>query len=230
MPAPHSAATSPHALPPGLIAATRSGSGQPLGSRSLGALGRTESNTAAFLRALDLASRRPASLAPSIAARPGAIRAVRQADPGEYDSAAQARTWGGSTCSAASLTAVLRSRGIPVRIADVMRAMPGAITPELGLVSRPALVAAAERYGVAARDDVSGYDALQRATASGQPVLVDIRNSRFPQGHWIVVTSADANGLQVADSSGYDLKTMSRADFVASWSGRGIRVGAGQTS
>src|SRR5207248_6147733 len=116
--------------------------------------------------------------------------------------------WSGSTCSAASLTAVLRSRGASVRIADVMRAMPGGITPELGLVSRPALVAAANKFGLNARDDVTSYEALQRATASGQPVLVDIRSARFPAGHWIAVTGADASGLQIADSSGYDMKSM----------------------
>src|SRR5438445_410790 len=174
---------------------------RPMPTRARPLAPQTQTSTATFLRALDLASRRSAPQAVQTVGltttRPTSIRAIRQSDPREYESAAQARTWGGSTCSAASLTAVLRSRGIPARIADVMRAMPGAITPELGLVSRPGLVAAANRFGVAARDDVAGYDALQRATASGQPVLVDIRNSRFPPGHWIVVTSADANGLQV---------------------------------
>ena len=110
------------------------------------------------------------------------------------------------------------------KVADVMRAMPGGITPELGLVSRPALVAAANKFGLNARDDVTSYEALQRATASGQPVLVDIRSARFPAGHWIAVTGADASGLQIADSSGYDMKSMSRGDFLASWSGRGIRM------
>jgi len=200
---------------------------RPMATRARGAAPRTQTGTAAFLRALDIASRRSSSPMQWTAASQTPIRAIRQSDQREYDSAAEARTWGGSTCSAASLTAVLRSRGIPARIADVMRAMPGAITPELGLVSRPALVSAAGKFGLAARDDVSGYDALQRATTSGEPVLVDIRNSRFPQGHWIVVTGADANGVQIADSSGYDMKSMSRSDLVSSWSGKGIRIGAG---
>ena len=52
----------------------------------------------------------------------------------------------------------------------------------------------------------------------------DIRSARFPAGHWIAVTGADASGLQIADSSGYDMKSMSRGDFLASWSGRGIRM------
>lgn len=142
----------------------------------------------------------------------------------EYDSPAQARTWGGSTCSAASLCAVLRSRGVPARIADVMRAMPGGLTPELGLVSRPALSAAASRFGLATRDDVAGYESLQQAAAAGQPVLVDLRNSRFPEGHWLVVTGADSRGASVVDSSGYALSFVPKEEFLASWSGRGIRV------
>jgi Peptidase_C39 like family len=206
---------------------------RPLTTRTQSAAPRSQTSTAAFLRALDIASRRPAGRAAPMrvaATRQTPVRAIRQSDPREYESAAQARTWGGSTCSAASLTAVLRSRGIPARIVDVMRAMPNAITPELGLISRPALVTAARQFGLAAADDVTSYDALQRATASGQPVLVDIRNSRFPQGHWIVVTAADANGLEIADSSGYDLKSLSRGEFVSSWSGKGIRIGSGPTA
>jgi hypothetical protein len=205
---------------------------RPLTTRLPSRVSQQQQTTAAFLRALDIASRRPSVLTThpvqAIGSKPAPIRPVRQSDPREYESAAQARTWGGSTCSAASLTAVLRSRGIPVKIADVMRAMPGGMTPELGLVSRPSLVSAARQFGLAASDDVRGYDALQHATASGQPVLVDIRNSRFPQGHWIVVTASDATGVDVVDSSGYDIKSMSRGEFLASWSGRGIRVGSGQ--
>lgn len=203
---------------------------RPLATRVRGGSPQPQKSTGAFLRALDIASRRPTAQSMQTmqwtAARQGPIRAVRQSDPREYESAAQAKTWGGSTCSAASLTAVLRSRGIPVKIADVMRAMPGGMTPELGLVSRPSLVSAARQFGLAASDDVQGYDAFQRATASGQPVLVDIRNSRFPQGHWIVVTASHANGVEVVDSSGYDTKSISRSEFLASWSGKGIRVGA----
>jgi uncharacterized protein YvpB len=160
----------------------------------------------------------------------GPVQHINQMDPREYDSAEQARVWGGSTCSAASLTMVLRSRGLDVKIADVMKAMPGAITPQLGLVSRPGLVAAAQKFGLGARDDVVGYDALQQATAAGQTVLVDVTNKRFPEGHWIVVTGADSQGVTIADSSGYRLTSLSRAEFQAAWSGKGIRLAGGPTS
>lgn len=152
------------------------------------------------------------------------IRGFDQTSVGEYESVAQARAWGYSTCSAASLTAVLRAAGQDVRIADVMKAMPGGITIKLGLVSRPSLVNAARQFGAEAADDVSGYEALRQATENGQPVLVDIRNGRFPEGHWIVVTGVDEQGVRVADSSRYDLTTIPRGEFLRSWSGKGIRI------
>jgi len=152
------------------------------------------------------------------------IKGFDQTSTAEYENPAQARAWGSSTCSAASLTAVLRAAGKDVRIADVMKAMPGGMTIQLGLVSRPSLVNAANQFGAKATDDVNSYEGLDQATENGQPVLVDIRNSRFPEGHWIVVTGADENGVQVADSSRYDLKSIPRGEFMRSWSGRGIRL------
>lgn len=154
----------------------------------------------------------------------GAIRGIDQTSVAEYESVEQARRWGGSSCSAAALAAVLRGRGVPVRIADVLRAMGGSITPELGLVSRPGLVAAARRFGLDARDDVTSFEALARATASGQPVLADVTSRRFPEGHWLVVLGIDGDQVRVADSSGYDLRSIPRDEFLATWSGRGIRI------
>jgi uncharacterized protein YvpB len=152
------------------------------------------------------------------------IKGSDQTAASEYDNSAQARAWGYSTCSAASLTAVLRAAGQNVKIADVMKAMPGGMTIALGLVSRPALVNAANQFGAKATDDVTSYDALKQATDNGQPVLVDIRSPKFPEGHWIVVTGVDDNGIRTADSSRYNMTSMSRSDFTRSWSGRGIRL------
>jgi hypothetical protein len=152
------------------------------------------------------------------------IKGFDQTSVGEYESAAQARAWGHSTCSAASLTAVLRAAGQDVKIADVMKAMPGGMTIKLGLVSRPSLVNAANQFGARAADDVKGYEALKEATDAGQPVLVSIRNGKFPEGHWIVVTGVDADGIRCADSSRYDMTSMSRAEFTRSWDSRGIRL------
>jgi hypothetical protein len=152
------------------------------------------------------------------------IKGFDQTSVGEYDSVAQARAWGYSTCSAASLTAVLRAAGQDVRIADVMKEMPGGMTIQLGLVSRPSLVNAANQFGASATDDVRSYEALKAATDKGQPVLVDIRNGKFPEGHWIVVTGVDENGVRCADSSRYDLTSIPRGEFQRSWSSRGIRI------
>jgi hypothetical protein len=227
--------------------------------RSRGALPRAQARAGAFSQALQTATLRAAPPAshPGAAGRPsdgtwrlasagagrtaaaprtasagaaGRVQRIDQTDAREYDSAAQARLWGGSTCSATALTAVLRSRGSSASIADVMRAMPGGITVERGLVSRPALVNAAAKFGLHAQDNVTSYDALQQATAAGQPVLVDVTNGRFPEGHWLVVTGADARGVAIVDSSGYRLTSMSRDEFLAAWSKRGIRIMNGPQS
>lgn len=152
------------------------------------------------------------------------IKGSDQTKVDEYESVAQARAWGYSTCSAAALTAVIRATGQDVKISDVMKEMPGGMTIQLGLVSRPSLVNAATKFGAKATDDVTSYDALKQATENGQPVLVDIRNGKFPEGHWIVVTGVDENGVQVADSSRYDMKTMPKGEFMRSWSSRGVRL------
>ncbi|MCC7370920.1 MAG: C39 family peptidase [Chloroflexi bacterium] len=152
------------------------------------------------------------------------IKGSDQTKADEYENAAQARAWGYSTCSAASLTAVLRAAGQDVKIADVMREMPGGMTIKLGLVSRPSLVNAANHFGAKATDDVTSYESLKAATDSGQPVLVDIRNGKFPEGHWIVVTGVDESGIRCADSSRYDLTTIPKGEFMRSWSSRGIRL------
>lgn len=152
------------------------------------------------------------------------IKGFDQTRVDQYESAAQARAWGYSTCSAAALTAVIKATGQDVKVSDVMKEMPGGMTIKLGLVSRPSLVNAAEKFGAKATDDVTNYEALKQATENGQPVLVDIRNSKFPDGHWIVVTGVDDNGIQVADSSRYDMTTMPKGEFMRSWSSRGIRL------
>jgi hypothetical protein len=102
--------------------------------------------------------------------------------------------------------------------------MPGAVSLDVGLVSRSSLVEAAKHFGLEAREDVSDYGQIERATSAGQPVLADVVNTRFPEGHWILITSAGPSGVQIADSSGFDLKSMSREEFTASWAGRGIRL------
>ena len=152
------------------------------------------------------------------------IKGFDQTKASEYDSPAQARTWGYSTCSAAALTAVLRAAGKDVKISDVMREMPNGMTVALGLVSRPSLVNAANAFGAKATDDVTSYEGLRAATESGQPVLVDVRSKKFPEGHFVVVTGVDADGVRVADSSRYDLTHIPRDEFTSIWSGKGIRV------
>ena len=114
--------------------------------------------------------------------------------------------------------------GQDVKIADVMKAMPGGMTIKLGLVSRPSLVNAANQFGARATDDVTSYDALKQATDNGQPVLVDIRNAKFPEGHWIVVTGVDDERRPRRRQLSLQHDLDPKGDFMRSWSGRGIRL------
>lgn len=162
-----------------------------------------------------------------LAAISGMIRPALQASTGEYATPEEARRWGGSSCAAAALTAVLRATGRALNVGNVVGMLERAngITVEQGLISRPALVATARANGLNAVDGPLSYDQLV-AAARGGPVLVDVTNKQFPAGHWLVVTGADAGGVSLVDSSGYGLTRMSRADLVASWSGRGVRLAA----
>jgi hypothetical protein len=156
------------------------------------------------------------------------VKPIRQADSAEYATPAEARRWGGSSCSAAALCAVLRSTGKNVKVGDVVRVLERAhgITVAQGLVSRPALAATARKFGLQADDRSLSYDQLAQA-ASQHPVLVDIRNARFPEGHWLVVTGADATGVDIVDSSAFQLTRMSRSEFQTAWRGGAVRLSPG---
>ncbi len=220
-----------------LLDSSLSRSGSPLDALSSqsGLLGTNTSGASGFLPsalAAPSASLRGSSglldaLPPALSSttRPvaGVVRPVLQADTSEYASSAEARTWAASSCSAASLTAVLRSVGSTARVGDVVRALQTSrgITVAQGLTSRSALVDVARRFGLDAQDRAMTYDQLGKAAATG-PVLVDIKNARFPEGHWLAVTAADANGVSLVDSSGFQLTHMTRAELQAAWSGRGV--------
>ncbi|MEA2638675.1 MAG: hypothetical protein QOF51_69 [Chloroflexota bacterium] len=175
------------------------------------------------LQLLQLNNRLPVAK-PTAPHSQAAVARVDQKDPAQYQSTAQAKLWGGSSCSAAALTAVLQSRGANVKIDDVLQRMQGGITPEQGLTSRQALLDAAASFGLQARDDVGNLDALQAATQHGEQVLVDVRNQQFPEGHWMVATASSDGGVSLVDSSGYALTSMTKQDFLAAWSGKGIRI------
>lgn len=152
----------------------------------------------------------------------GPVERVPQRAENEYRDIAEARRWGPSACSAATLTALLRSRGTPVRITDVIGVMGNAIDTELGLVSRPGFVRAAESFGLSLTDRALTYDDLTRTARPDRPVALDITNGLFPEGHWLVVTGADPTGVDVVDSSGYALTRLTRGEFLAAWSGRAM--------
>ncbi len=150
---------------------------------------------------------------------------VFQREVAEYRSAQEAATWGPSACSAATLTAVLRSRGSNARIADVIDRLGPNIDRQRGLLDRRALSRVASELGLANTIRSLDYNGLRQAVQAGQPVMTDVTNAQFPAGHWLVVTGVDDGGVTVVDSSGYNLTRIDRQTWERSWSRSALVVG-----
>lgn len=148
----------------------------------------------------------------------GTVTRVFQRDLAEYRSPQEAAAWGPSACSAATLTAVLRSRGSNVRIADIIDRLGRAIDRQRGLLDRRTLSRVASELGLPNTIRQLDYDGLREVVRSGRPVMTDITNAQFPDGHWLVVVGVDDRGVRVVDSSGYNLSWIDRQTWEHSWS------------
>jgi hypothetical protein len=155
------------------------------------------------------------------------IQAVSQNAPRNYDSAADYQRWYLAACSAASLAAVLRGRGQNVSVSGVINAIPrGGITPESGLMGHDYLIQAARNLGAQGFSISSSRENIMAEISRGRPVIIDIRDRRFPEGHFITITGADQNGVKVVDSSAANLSQLSWQELLASnrYSGKSIVI------
>lgn len=151
-------------------------------------------------------------------ARGEVARRVFQRDPAEYRSATETAAWGPSACSAATLTAVARARGSNVKISDVIDRLGSGIDRQVGLLDRRKLAQVANDLGMPTGVRTMDYQGLREAVKAGHPVMTDITNGQFPDGHWLVVSGVDDAGVSVVDSSGYNLTRIDRQTFERSWS------------
>lgn len=180
----------------------------------------------------------PAGSPPPVASVAQHVQAFYQGDPSVgWDSRAQYETWWKSACSPAALTMDLRAWGAPVGIGQVLDRLIAlkAITPQQGLLSASALATVAEGYGFHA---VTFWhwqlSDMAQVTKQGVPVLVDVVDAQqqtpypgFVVGHWLVVTGVTATAVQVADSSGYHIKTLTPALFQRLSTGIGVVIWQG---
>lgn len=177
----------------------------------------------------------PGTATPAPTPRPAAsrVQAFYQGDPSAgWDSSQQYKLWWESACSPAALTMALRAWGADVHIGEVLDRLIAlkAITPENGLLHANALTTVAKGYGFQAitfwkwtLKDVA------QVTGQGVPVLIDIVDAKqqtpypaFVVGHWMVVVHVSADQVEVRDSSGYRIHSLSLSLFHTLFTGIGV--------
>ncbi len=147
---------------------------------------------------------------------------VSQLDPSEYASQDEYDTWAYSACSTASMTEVFNAYGRHYRIADVLKVESaiGEITPQLGLLDNAGVAETAAKFGFQTTwgNNWTLSQVLQNANA-GRPVIVGWPPSRYTDGHIVVVTGGDASTIYLADSSIWNRRAISVAQFMQWWGG-----------
>jgi hypothetical protein len=145
-----------------------------------------------------------------------------QVDPAQYNSTQEFQLWAYSACSTASMTEVFNSYGRHYRITDVLKveAQIGEITPQLGLLEDVGIQRTADRFGF---NTTWGHNlSLDQVIAianSGKPVIVSFPPDRYAGGHLLVVTGGNRFTVNLADSSLWNHKALSRAQFLNWWEG-----------
>ena len=169
------------------------------------------------------------------------VSALYQGDPGiGWDSPQQYQTWWPSACAPAALTEVLRAWGTHVGIGPVLDRLwtLHAISAEAGLLHAEALATVAEGYGYQTHLAWQwSAQQVAQVTSQGVPVLVLLVDGRqqtpypaFVTGHWLVVVSVSATQIEVRDSSGYRIHTLTPALFHTLFTGVAVVVWRGALS
>jgi hypothetical protein len=147
---------------------------------------------------------------------------LSQLDPAQYNSTQEFQLWAYSACSTASMTEVFDSYGRHFRITDVLKveAQIGEITPQLGLLEDIGIQRTATRFGF---KTTWGHnltlDQIIAVANTGKPVIVSFPPDRYAGGHLLVVTGGNSNVVKLADSSLWNRKVLSRAQFLNWWEG-----------
>ncbi len=147
---------------------------------------------------------------------------LSQLDPAQYNSTQEFKSWAYSACSTASMTAVFDSYGRHYRITDVLKveAGIGEITPQLGLLEDIGIQRTAARFGFNTQWGHNlSFDQIIAVANSGKPVIVSFPPDRYAGGHLLVVIGGNSNVVKLADSSLWNRKILSRAQFLNWWEG-----------
>ena len=145
-----------------------------------------------------------------------------QVDPAQYASNQEFTTWAYSACSTAAMTEVFNAYGRHYRITDVLKveAQIGEITPQLGLLEEVGIQRTAAQFGF---KTIWGHnlslDQIIDVANHGSPVIVSFPPDRYAGGHLLVVTGGNSNVVNLADSSLWNYRSLSREQFMQWWGG-----------
>lgn len=163
----------------------------------------------------------PAQQYPYIGASRALVR-LSQLDPGQYNSSADFNTWAYSACSAAAMTEVINSYGHNYRVTDILKveSQIGEITPQLGLLEDIGIQRTAARFNFqTAWGHSLSLDKVIDIANHGHPVIVSFPPDRYAGGHLLVVIGGNSNSVYLADSSLYNRRSLTRAQFLNWWEG-----------
>jgi hypothetical protein len=147
---------------------------------------------------------------------------LSQLDPAQYNSTPEFQSWAYSACSTASMTEVFDAYGRHYRITDVLKveSQIGEITPQLGLLEDIGIQRTATRFGFNTQWGHNlSLNQIIAVASSGKPVIVSFPPDRYAGGHLLIVTGGDSNVVKLADSSLWNRKVLSRAQFLNWWEG-----------
>ena len=147
---------------------------------------------------------------------------ISQLDPAQYSSSQEYNLWAYSACSSAAMTEVINAYGRHYRITDILKveAQLKEITPELGLLEDIGIQRTVAKFGFKTS---WGYkltlDQIISIANKGTPVIVSFPPARYAGGHLVVVTGGNSNTVNLADSSLWNRRSLSRSQFLKWWGG-----------
>jgi hypothetical protein len=152
-----------------------------------------------------------------------ALLRISQADVSQYANSQEHATWWASSCSATSMAVVLNSYGHRYRITDILKieSSLGAISPKNGLLYGNGIDTTAARFGFETRTlNKPSLDQVIDTANKGQPVIVSFPpQPDWTGGHILVVRGGNSTTVKLADSSNYNLETVTRHYFTTHWRG-----------
>lgn len=147
---------------------------------------------------------------------------ISQLDPNQYSSQNEFSTWAYSACSTAAMTEVFNAYGDHLRITDVLQveARIGEITPSEGLLRPEGIANTAAKFGFKTTwGNAWTLDQVIARANSGNPVIVSFPPDRYAGGHLLVVTGGNSEMVYLADSSLWNHRLLTRAQFLQWWEG-----------